>query len=312
MSKYTTELRYICEVESGAVESKGYQNINEILELARANIFNFDYPIFDEEYRPVLEKKILKHYYTREICAETVGLWKLFLERKMQEIMPYYNKLYETETLEFNPLYDVDYTKTGNREGEKTGTTTDNSNGSKERTLDLTDRHTITNNDSEAHSGNDVTQRADGGTQSDRETTKNVNDHWDYYSDTPQGSVGNLNNLTYLTNARHITDDTDGSTSTNTTTFGKTETDTTTHGHTITDTKREVKDGTHAGTDNEEFVTTRGISESVNNTDEYLERIYGKMPGTSYAKLITEYRDSLLNIDMMIIKELRNLFFNLW
>ena len=67
MSKYTTELRYVCEVESGLVDSEGFNSINTILDNCRANIFNFDYPIFDETYRPVLEKKILKHYYTREI-----------------------------------------------------------------------------------------------------------------------------------------------------------------------------------------------------------------------------------------------------
>ncbi len=280
MSKYTSELRFICESKAGKAESVGYTSINEVLESARGSIFDFEYPIFDPEYKPVLEKKILKHYYTREICAETYGLWKLFLERRMQEIMPYYNKLYESETLEFNPLYDADYTRSGNKEGEKTGTTNDSLTGTKEKTPNLTD----------------TKQSTDGGTQSDRETTKNVNDHWDYYSDTPQGSVGNLENLTYLTNARHITDDTDGSTSTNTTTFGKT----------VNESVRRT------GTDSEEFETTRDVTDSVNTTDEYLERVYGKMPGTSYAKLITEYRDSLLNIDMMIINELKDLFFNLW
>ena len=85
MSKYTTEVRYVCEVESGLVESQGFNSINTILDNSRTKIFNFPYPIFDEAYRPVLEKKILKHYYTREICAETVGLWKHYLDMRMNE-----------------------------------------------------------------------------------------------------------------------------------------------------------------------------------------------------------------------------------
>ena len=53
------------------------------------------FPIFDENYRSVLETKILRHYYTREIGFETVGLWKHYLKTKLNEIMPKYNKLYE-------------------------------------------------------------------------------------------------------------------------------------------------------------------------------------------------------------------------
>ena len=60
MSKYTTEVRFICETFSGLDESKGCFNINEIIEQSRSKIFNFDYPIFDEKYRGVLETKILK------------------------------------------------------------------------------------------------------------------------------------------------------------------------------------------------------------------------------------------------------------
>lgn len=121
MAKYTTSVRSICEVNSGLDESKGQANVNDIIANSRDKIFDFTYPIYDENYRPVLESKILKHYYTREICAETVGRWKLFLDARMNEIMPYYNKLYESELLRFNPLYDVDYTRTSNRVGNQTG-----------------------------------------------------------------------------------------------------------------------------------------------------------------------------------------------
>lgn len=124
MAKYTTSVRSICEVNSGLDESKGQANVNDIIANSRDKIFDFSYPIYDEDYRSVLETKILKHYYTREICAETVGRWKLFLDARMNEIMPYYNKLYESELLKFNPLYDVDYTRTSNRVGNQTGAET--------------------------------------------------------------------------------------------------------------------------------------------------------------------------------------------
>ena len=105
MSKYTTEVRYICEVNSGLNESVGYSKIEDVITGAIPKIFDFDFPIFDESYRIVLERKILKHFYTREICEETVGLWKLRLDTRLNEIMPYYNKLYESELIKFDPLY---------------------------------------------------------------------------------------------------------------------------------------------------------------------------------------------------------------
>ena len=108
MSKFTTEVRFICEVANGMTNSEGYSSTKQIIQTAAPSVFNFDFPIFDEAYRLPLEVKILRHYYTREISEETVGLWKLRLEDRMNEIMPYYNKLYESELLKFNPFYDVD------------------------------------------------------------------------------------------------------------------------------------------------------------------------------------------------------------
>ena len=111
MSKYTTQVRFICESLAGLTESKGYDDVNSIIETAAPKIFSFDFPMFDESYRGVLEKKILKHYYTREIGLETYGLWKLKLDTKMNEIMPYFNQRYQSETLQFNPFYDFEVTR---------------------------------------------------------------------------------------------------------------------------------------------------------------------------------------------------------
>lgn len=93
MSSYTTELRYICEQYSNLEQSRS-GNVDKIIETAIPHIFDFDFPIFDINYKGTLCKKILKHYYTREIGFETVGLWKLKLNTKLNEIMPYYNLLY--------------------------------------------------------------------------------------------------------------------------------------------------------------------------------------------------------------------------
>ena len=117
MSKYTTEVRYICENYAGLQSSVGFNSVENVIGRSWDKVFSFNFPIFDENYRGVLCTKILRHFYTREICEETVGLWKLRLDQKLNEIMPYYNQLYKSELIEFNPMYDVDVTRThsGNR-----------------------------------------------------------------------------------------------------------------------------------------------------------------------------------------------------
>lgn len=129
MSKYTTEVRFICETAAGLSESAGASKVDEIIVKAAPIVFNFDWPIFDEAYRLGLEEKILRHYYTREIGEETIGLWKLRLEDRLNLVMPKYNQLYESAKLEFNPFYDVDYTRQGTNSGEGTSSGTTNSTG---------------------------------------------------------------------------------------------------------------------------------------------------------------------------------------
>lgn len=124
MAQYTTEVRTICEIYAGLDSSAGNASVNDVIRKSYPKVFDFDYPIFDPEYKAVLEPKILRHFYSREIAMETVGLWKLRLENKLNEIMPYYNQLYKSQLLDFNPFWDVDLTKTYSKQAD--GTTTNN------------------------------------------------------------------------------------------------------------------------------------------------------------------------------------------
>ena len=283
MSKYTTELRFICETLAGLKESVGYADTAHVIEQAAPIIFSFPFPIDDEAYRPVLERKIIRHYYTREISEETYGLWKLRLETKMNEIMPYYNKLYASERLEFNPLYDVDMTTT--REGENHSDTTTAEN-SKDTTKTTANDSTTTE---ETDSSKRTINRTENGTASDNK--------WDLYSDTPQGALNNVSNREYLTNARNNTDSASSNTTENT-----------------TDNVNGTKNGTQEreGESNSTVNRESAGSGSIDSTDSYVLHVKGKQGGASYAKMIQEYRNALLNIDMMIINDLAPLFFNLW
>ena len=115
MSKYTTQLRFICESIVDLNESTKANGVTELIEKIWDKVFTFDFPIFDESYRKELCVKILRHYWTREIGQETYGAWKIRLETKLCDIMPYYNQLYKSELLEFNPMFDVDLTRSSDR-----------------------------------------------------------------------------------------------------------------------------------------------------------------------------------------------------
>lgn len=253
MSKYTTEVRFICENSAGLSESEGADNVDSILDRCWNKVFNFDFPIFDENYRQVLCRKILKHYYTREIAHETVGRWKLALNAKLNEIMPYYNQLYKSELLEFNPFYDVDLTRS--REG----------SGTSNRT----------SNNTETNSGTSKNVSSGSGTSN--------TDTLNRFSDTPQNSMDSqgIADSVPLTTVTKVNED-------NTTTNISTDTIT--------------RNGNRTGSG----------TENINNTDKYIEKVKGKQGTENYSSLLKKFRETFLNIDMMIIEDCSDCFFTLW
>lgn len=253
MSKYTTEVRFICENSAGLSESEGADNIDSILDKCWNKVFNFDFPIFDENYRQVLCRKILKHYYTREIAHETVGRWKLAMNAKLNEIMPYYNQLYKSELLEFNPFYDVELTRS--REGSGTS-------------------NKISNN-TETNSG--TTKNVSSG------SGESITDTLNRFSDTPQNSMDTqgIADSVPLTTVTKVNED-----------------NITTNESTDTLTRNDTKTGN--GTEN------------INNTDKYIETVKGKQGTENYSSLLKKFRETFLNIDMMIIEDCSDCFFTLW
>lgn len=77
--------------------------------------------------RAELNNKILNHYRYQEIGQETFGRWLFELRTAMHEIMPYYNQLFYSADQDFNPIYNVDYVKTIEREKKDNTVGTQNS-----------------------------------------------------------------------------------------------------------------------------------------------------------------------------------------
>lgn len=383
MAKYTTEIRSICEHYAGLTESTGFEDVDDIIEKARNKIFQ-NYPIFNENHRAELEHKILKHYYMREIGFETVGLFKLFLNERMAEIMPYYNKLYESETFEFDPFKNVDVWNTHEQFAEAGGSDMSTLGGEDVSTLGGEDINRAGGSDtttaeSERNLSNDTdytenvrplgaekTTQSETGRVTTTETptgteTQIQKTHLnhsdiveDKFSNTPQNGVSGVEAENYLTEYRKTTTtptypsassndtvETDRSFSnrstTNVTQYGdsneakktttlleyqegrRTDTNSQTENEQLETNESETTtaygrtDTTEYGrTDTTEYgrtdTTEYGRTDTMNSSDHRT----GKEGTETYQEMLQKYRDVILNIDMLIIKNLGDLFLNLW
>lgn len=215
------------------------------------NNFDFqltNYPIFDENYRNTLNHNILYHYYENEIGFETAPLFRLYLNQKLNEIMPYYNELYKAQKklIDENLLLN-NVNLTESLQGTNTKQDTNN---------------TSTNTSSQSQSTNSGTSN-----------NKNL------FQDTPQGQLSNtdIDNQTWATNLTL-----DRNTSSNT-----------------------INDSS----------STSGTSNNTlnsNGTNEYLKTIIGNNGGKFNIDLLNDIKNNLMNIDLMIINNLNELFMQIF
>lgn len=197
------------------------------------NNFDFeltDYPIFDESYRDTLNQNILNHYYMSEIGFETAPLFRFYLKQKLNEIMPFYNVLYDKQKdLLENITGNVDLTETLERE-----------------------------------TGNNATSSSTSSSDSSGDS-KNL------FLDTPQGNEykGTIDDTDYATNV----------------TFGK------------SGAKSNIADSS---------------TSSGNGTENYIKKIVGNNGKLYNIEILTKIKNNLLNIDMLIINELNELFMQIF
>lgn len=273
MSKYTTELRYLIE-----------NNFDIGLK---------DYPIFDENYREPLNRKIINHYYFREIGFETAELFKRYLNNTMREIMPYYNQLFKSELLEFNPFYNVDKTVTADKNNNSVSDFVGNISGKNTQTADT--ENTQTNNGKQQTTTAATSTGESVGNSTTTNRNKNVS------SDTPQGflSINSIENETYASaaemgNAESINN-------------SKATSNNAENGITDQTTADETK-ATGNSKSNATTETDTANKTTSNDFENYISHVIGKSEGETYSEMLMKFRETFLNIDMMIIDELKTCF----
>ena len=243
--------------------------LGKLITLAGFDIGLNDYPLPEflksagdrESWRKALNQKIINHYQFNEIGCLPPDRFKVFLNNTMNEIMPYYNKLYEALNIKWEFF-------TG-------GTLTEVVKG------DATDDRTITRTgtDTLAHTGNDTTANENKQAQTSTNYTLAVN------SDTP-GALLNLEsditNNTYASNAvkqKSNAQFSGNGSSTDTTTYNSTDTT------------------THNTTDKDKNLHNDNKNRTVNGLN-----------NRSYAELFKEYSESIRNLDLEVINELKDCF----
>ena len=105
MSNYTVELRKIPE---------------SLIDEALAH-----YPLFMDGYRATLNRKIKEHFWYNEIAHETIDQFLFQLRIKMNEIMPYYNQLYESELTKRDPFITQKIKSTSSMDSKSSATTSE-------------------------------------------------------------------------------------------------------------------------------------------------------------------------------------------
>jgi len=210
MANYTMELREYIEQFSQYEELP----VRNRIEQGRQHLFDFEYPIFDESYRNVFETHFIRNFYMREIGFESEGLFKFQLETWLNINMPYYNKLFESELLKYDPLTNTSHNETFTREYESTKNDTKDKTGNVKSADKMHDEGTTnqsktahedfdstTNKTSDSTSQNDVTQHSTSKTDVD----ESVHNTGETHSDTDNSSHVTNNGSSF---DRNLTSDT--------------------------------------------------------------------------------------------------------
>ena len=281
MSKYTTQIRYICERAAGFNHSVDFGDDYETAVEAGAE-YLFDFPIDGSQgnLNLLVKKQFVRHYYTREIGFETVGLFRQKLQSQLLDILPYYDYLWtqarnsiQGELWFLSPTKKRDITDTTINTGTQANTGTDSQNVTAE----------------------DETRNTKNGQRNVSSLKHDINPERKHVeSDTPQGNIANIQNSGYASfvswDERQDNTYTDSTTETFTNFLDAIERETTT-----------ATTANHSNTRTDNLTTAKTYSEIVTGVD-----------NPKINELLTEYKNTLFNINFAFINEFENLFLQIW
>ena len=281
MSSYTIELRNY--IESFSQYEKGL-SIKEKIEVGRPNLFDFDYPMFDENYQKIFETHFIRKFYMREIGFETEGQFKFQLETWLNINMPYFNNLFESELIEYDPLSNSMMDVTHNLKKDKEQNDTRDINQISNTSGNTTDTATgeSTSNTKTNTSGNvtndDFNRRLESDNPDSRLilTTKDGEGVIEYANKINENKANKKENSNVNST---------GTTGNNTKSSGNSTTNS----------------NSNANQD-------ESLNSKINEIEDYVQHRHGKVGAQTYPEMIKKYRESFLRIENLIFNEMQELF----
>ena len=318
--------------------------IKDLAKEGRGTIFNFTYPLSNKISKEEFETNILNHFIERRIGFETVTMFRIKLNVKLNEIMPKYNKLFDSldewdlfkdgEIVEREQNFDGTTNNLTNQTNEKTSNTensnTTTNNLTNQTTLNTQNQTTFnTQNPTSKTSSETTVVNADSNSSntiensSESDSSSTVDKR---SSDTPQSELSNIQSASYLTNYEYDTttnhaEDTSSSNGT-----AESESETTTNSNiseSVTNNKTGTETTANTGTEtttNTGTVNEEGSIENVENaeqnttsntTDKNKTTEIIKRSPSDKLKIYLEFMENCQNIYTLIYKDLDCLFYQL-
>lgn len=313
MATYQT----LYEILKTKVPGSSTMSLPELVEAGRSVVFDFTYPMVEgpqqasDDYKQYFETEFLIKYLTREINRPNFDLWELKLYGVLNNIMPRYCQLIESEKWfsEYitNPSANTDYEETYTRKidsesSTSTGATikattdgngTATSNGSTTDTTQTTDKTKVTSStDSENSATNTQTGENSSGTTG---------------SQFPQTA---LDELTDFATDRSISTST-SKTGADSTSIGSTSTTTANTQNTESTVSSNTNStDTTTSTTNSSSKSTTSTDDTGNSTETYSFRRVGNIGVQTPGEVFTNTRKAFINTldDILNDKLIRQLF----
>jgi len=300
----------------GYSQTKPNLSTREKIEMARPKLFDFDYPFFDQGLKAEFERHFIRKFYMREIGFETEGLFKFQLETWLQIHMPYFNKLLESETIEFNPLENVNVKLTSNLKNQKDQQDEiDRTENEAMKETEKKERDTVGKQTS--HNETTSTSNTTGSEQSETDrTAQTIQDDFNRKldSDTPQSRLSITSNdgqgvIEYASNIEENNANNKENQTGNETASGSSESTTTASGSLDTTLNTsENMDETGSTDQTKNKVGNQKLDSAIQVLEDYAKQETGKTGSMTYSKMLTEYRSTFLRIEQDIFEEMQELF----
>jgi len=331
---YTDTLQHIFECYP--INDNETLTNKQVIENARPLLFDFDYPIFDSNYKNVFETHFIRTFYIRQIGFDSYGLFKFQLETWLNIHMPYFNKLFESELINYDPLINFKIDETDKRNIDRLQDETKTINKSRNAEVEATvnkgqtvDESTTEMGTSKGETDSNSESSVNGSSESSKNgfanaTTKQDNFNRGLETDTPQNRLAITTNdglgvIEYASGIKENTDknnqvseqqNNDSSEENSTVQSVAASKDLSKVDTSLTGNVIKV-DETKTTSNENSSLTDNQSDSSVSNiktVDDYISSKIGKSGNQSYAAMIIDYRNSFLRIERDIFKEMNQLF----